>query len=86
MSSTATVLNSAGVSFSVSNSVLNSAGVAFEVGNDALNSAGSAFTIFTEFVTTTPGNRTFIATDSRSFTAAEQIRIFTASDDRTFDA
>ena len=44
--STATVLNSAGVGFTVTNTVLNSSGTAFDVDNDVLNSAGAAFTIF----------------------------------------
>ena len=44
--STATVLNSAGVGFTVTNTVLNSSGTAFDVDNDVLNSAGTAFTIF----------------------------------------
>ena len=44
--STATVLNSSGTGFSITNSVLNSSGTAFAVDNYALNSSGSSFLIF----------------------------------------
>ena len=43
---TATVLNSSGASFVISNTMLNSSGASFNVGNNALNSAGLPFQIF----------------------------------------
>ena len=48
---TATVLNSSGTGFSITNSVLNSSGTAFAVDNYALNSSGSSFLIFLAAVT-----------------------------------
>ena len=49
--STATVLNSSGVGFTVTNAVLNSSGVSFDVDNYALNSSGVSFLIFTAITT-----------------------------------
>ena len=52
---TATVLNSSGAEFVISNTVLNSSGASFSVGNDALNSSGSAFAIFSGVEESTGG-------------------------------
>ena len=49
--STATVLNSSGTGFLVTNSVLNSAGTAFAVDDYALDSDGNPFLIFLTVVT-----------------------------------
>jgi hypothetical protein len=44
--STATVRNSSGTGFLITNSVLNSSGTAFSVDDYALNASGSSFLIF----------------------------------------
>ena len=51
---TATVLNSSGSGFTVTNAVLNSAGATFNVDNDVLNSSGAGFTIFAAAGPATP--------------------------------
>ena len=48
----ATILDSGGSGYVVTNAVLNSAGVSFDVDNDVLNAAGTAFTIFSASVLT----------------------------------
>ena len=56
--SKATVLNSSGASFVISNTMLNSSGASFNVGNNALNSAGLPFQIFGGTVEDTGGSNT----------------------------
>ena len=48
--STATVLDSTGASFVISNTMLDSTGASFDVGNDMLDSTGAAFQVFASVV------------------------------------
>ncbi len=71
MAYTATVYDSSGTGYSVSNTVYNAAGTPFVVNASVYDAAGNPHVIFTEdtITTNTPADRTFIATDDRVFTA-----------------
>ena len=69
---TATVLDSGGSGYVVTNTVLNSAGTSFNVNNDVLNSTGTGFTIFST-VTVTPVST--MSTHIHEITAKTRIHI-----------
>ena len=54
--SKATVLDSTGASFVISNTMLDSTGASFDVGNDMLDSTGAAFQVFAGAVEDTGGS------------------------------
>lgn len=76
---TATVLNSSGSGFTVTNAVLNSSGTSFAVDNYALDSDGNSFLIFTgvtQFLNTGGGASRGDREDRRILTKAQQEEAF----------